>query len=217
MQEVKVSNKDRSSKKLKDNNISVGEYETRILKRWKTLSFLQTLRLNGIVRMMFISCLIFFKYRIVNKMVVIVTKKDENRLGLFVRISFISLYIGLFLVGERNSFNSVRVSNFQILKRPSIQPLGIFASRLIWFRDHLITYFCVWERWKSKVPLLRKHNNPNSAGYQRLHIVLHAVHWWKAWEDRDAEVESQSDRDCPRHVTRSPKHCSRSLSRKHYW
>lgn len=83
MQEVKVSNKDRSSKKLKDNNISVGEYETRILKRWKTLSFLQTLRLNGIVRMMFISCLIFFKYRIVNKMVVIVTKKDENRLGLF--------------------------------------------------------------------------------------------------------------------------------------
>ena len=143
MQEVKVSNKDRSSKKLKDNNISVGEYETRILKRWKTLSFLQTLRLNGIVRMMFISCLIFFKYRIVNKMVVIVTKKDENRLGLFVRISFISLYIGLFLVGERNSFNSVRFSNFQILKRPSIQPLGIFASRLIWFRDHLITYFCV--------------------------------------------------------------------------
>ena len=143
MQEVKVSNKDRSSKKLKDNNISVGEYETRILKRWKTLSFLQTLRLNGIVRMMFISCLIFFKYRIVNKMVVIVTKKDENRLGLFVRISFISLYIGLFLVGERNSFNSVRVSNFQILKRSSIQPLGIFASHLIWFRDHLITYICV--------------------------------------------------------------------------
>ena len=65
------------------------EYETRILKRWKTLSFLQTLRLNGIIRMMIISCLIFFKYRIVNKMAVIITikneedKTDEQKLSLF--------------------------------------------------------------------------------------------------------------------------------------
>lgn len=92
IQEVKVSNTDKSSKKLKE-NFSMEECEVRILKRWKTLSFLQTLRLNGILRMMCISCLIFFKYRIVNKMVVIITIKDEEKLGLFVSIQSLSYFI----------------------------------------------------------------------------------------------------------------------------
>ncbi len=72
-----MSNIDKSSKKFKDESYMI-EYETRILKRWKTLSFLQTLRLNGIIRMMIISCLIFFKYRIVNKMAVIISIKNEE-------------------------------------------------------------------------------------------------------------------------------------------
>jgi hypothetical protein len=85
---MKMSNIDKSSKKFKDESYMI-EYETRILKRWKTLSFLQTLRLNGIIRMMIISCLIFFKYRIVNKMAVIISikneedKPDEQKLSLF--------------------------------------------------------------------------------------------------------------------------------------
>jgi hypothetical protein len=82
---MKMSNIDKSSKKFKDESYMI-EYETRILKRWKTLSFLQTLRLNGIIRMMIISCLIFFKYRIVNKMAVIISIKNEadgQKLSLF--------------------------------------------------------------------------------------------------------------------------------------
>jgi hypothetical protein len=77
LNEMKMSNIDKSSKKFKDESYMI-EYETRILKRWKTLSFLQTLRLNGIIRMMIISCLIFFKYRIVNKMAVIISIKNEE-------------------------------------------------------------------------------------------------------------------------------------------
>ena len=138
-----MSKTDRSTKKLNDNNKSESEYETRILKRWKTLSFLQTLRLNGIVRMMFISCLIFFKYRIVNKMVVIVTKRDDNKLGLFVSIIFTSPFLGLLLASKRNSINCLRLLNFQILKRTAISALSYFVGLLIRFRDHLITDFCI--------------------------------------------------------------------------
>lgn len=145
------------------------------------MSFLQTLRLNGIVRMMFISCLIFFKYRIVNKMVVIVTYKDMDRLGLFVSIYFFSPNIGLFLASKRNSFSGLRVPYFQVLKRASISALGLSACLLIRFRDHLITNFCIRKRGKPKVPLPRKHNYINFGGYKRLYIVLHALHWWKVW------------------------------------
>ena len=75
-------------------------------------------------------------------MVVIVTKKDEDKLGTFVSFIF-SLFLGLFLISKRNSFSRIRIPNFQILKRTPISALSLFACLLIWSRDNIITDFCI--------------------------------------------------------------------------
>ncbi len=73
------------------------------------------MRLNGMLRMMCITCLIFFKYRIVNKMVVIITIKDEDRLGLFgcflIASEFLQVLFGIlilkFLKGRRYMLQAI--------------------------------------------------------------------------------------------------------------
>jgi hypothetical protein len=117
------------------------EYETRILKRWKTLSFLQTLRLNGIIRMMIISCLIFFKYRIVNKMVVLITIKEEQKQSLFVSFFNIEINLGLFPVGKSNFIINFRLYNLQIPKRSSLCRAGIIVGLFVSLRTHINTNF----------------------------------------------------------------------------
>lgn len=140
-----------------------------------------------------------------------------DRLGLFVSIYFFSPDIGLFLASKRNSFSGLRVPYFQVLKRASISALGLSACLLIRFRDHLITNFCIRKRGKPKVPLPRKHNYINFGGYKRLYIVLHALHWWKVWQDWNALVQPQSDWNSPLYASRSLKYCSRLISWKYYW
>ena len=46
-------------------------FENKILKRWRTPSMLETLRLTGVLRMLICTTVLFFKYRILNKFVII--------------------------------------------------------------------------------------------------------------------------------------------------
>jgi len=52
---------------------TISDYEEKILKRWKIPSLLRTLNLNGVLPMMMCTTFIFFKYRVINKYIVILS------------------------------------------------------------------------------------------------------------------------------------------------
>ena len=199
------------------------EYETRILKRWKTLSFLQTLRLNGIIRMMIISCLIFFKYRIVNKMVVIITikkeedKPEEQKQSLFVSFCRINQNLGLFSVGKSNSIIDFRLYNLQIPKRSSLCRAGIIVGLIIGLRTHINTNVRFWGWEKQKFLVIGKPYYIESSRNHSLHLILHGMPRWKARQNRDARVKLKSYRYHYLFLTRVSKPNVRTFPGKPYW
>ncbi|TNV81983.1 hypothetical protein FGO68_gene8284 [Halteria grandinella] len=88
------------------------QYEEKILKRWKTPSMLQTLRLPGVRRMLLCTICLFFKYRILNKFIVIMITKipaNQKYIGFFLFSSeIVQIFFGFlvlkWLKGRRNVF-----------------------------------------------------------------------------------------------------------------
>jgi len=54
--------------------MTLNDHQEKVLRRWKTPSLLQTLRINGVLPMIVSTTCLFFKYRILNKLVVVISK-----------------------------------------------------------------------------------------------------------------------------------------------
>lgn len=108
IQKIKSENNEESNIEIDEDQI---EY---MLKRWKTPSFIKLISQQGVIDMTICSCLIFFKFRIVNK-AIITENYNQFFQGIIVN-TLITIFfsLGLFLDILRVPINFTRLFDIKI-------------------------------------------------------------------------------------------------------